>query len=109
MTAVLSALPMALSSCGTAQQSSEEQGGQEEPETGNGQDDRERTGIMELTDAGDETSETGGNGASGVPETAAGEPAEVRDGTWAVGDAGEIEFTLQDGGLTLDDVRLNQS
>lgn len=65
-------------------------------------------GSWKLTDADDEISETGGNGASGVLETAAGEPAEARDGTWVVGDAGEIEFTLQDDGLALDDVRPNQ-
>ncbi len=58
--------------------------------------------------AGGEAEEpAGGEAAAGQspPVTAAGEPAELRDGVWTVGDAGEVEFALENGVLSLVDVR----
>ncbi len=118
-------LMLALSACGTAEQGAEEQdaeeqnGQQEEPAA---QETEPATGEAEETQAATEeteaTQQTGGGeteaateeagAAQGAPVTAAGESAEVRDGVWAVGDAGEVEFSFENGALELIDARPNE-
>jgi frataxin-like iron-binding protein CyaY len=124
---VVLALLVALPACGAAEPEGEE--AEQAPETEQAApeatpeeaeatseemeavEEQEEPDTIELTEAGD-TDGSGEGGASGdeaaeAPVTAAGEPAEVRDGVWAVGNAGEVEFAVEDGALELADARPN--
>lgn len=117
-------LMLALSACGGAEQGSggEEQNGQQEPaeeqpaeeepaeqETEPAAETAEETQAAQETadEQPEEAAQTGEAGDQDAPVTAAGEPAGIRDGVWTVGDAGEVEFSFENGALELIDARSN--
>lgn len=117
--ALVSLMAAVLAACG-AQESGQQEPGQAQPEQAEPEqaeqaepeqapeEDARDSEPMELTEVGDDGGAAEGGedgGEAETPLTAAGEPAEVRDGVWAVGDAGEVEFAVENGALQLVDAR----
>lgn len=109
MVAVAALMVVVLASCGAEESDgTAEQAEPEQAEEESAGEDVRGTDAIELTEAGDADGATGdGGGEAAAPVTAAGEPAEVRDGVWAVGDAGEVEFAVENGSLSLVGARPN--
>ena len=102
LAAVLAALMLTLSACGSPDGS-----GQQEQNSGSGesvttQSDSQQSDSQEPADSG--ATETEGNGTT---EAAGGREDEVRDGTWQVDDAGTVAFQFTGNGVELQNVSPN--